>query len=188
MSHLLWLEDFNEPPPQLALPEPEPDPDPLPEPIPDPRMEGWHEGFIAGHRQALLEVAQRRQPITASLIQRLEQLDVQLAEIAANSAAQMGGLLIEMLAKAAPEEWDAAVREKLGKVIEAVLPSFHLEPSLHVHTPLGIIGFQDLPGFAKTLESLEDTDWAVTLHWDVQKPPDAVLPDLRAAIGDQPLG
>jgi hypothetical protein len=188
MSPLPWLEDFNDPPPQRALPEPEPEPDPLPEPIPDPRLEGWHEGFIAGHRQAILEAGQRRPPIAAALIQRLEQLDTQLQEIAANSAAQMGGLLIEMLAKAAPETWDAALREKLGQVIEAVLPSFHLEPALRLHTPLGFVGFRDLPGFAKTLESLDDTDWAVTLHWDVEKPPDAVLPDLRAAIGDQPLG
>ncbi len=190
MSHLLWLEDFNEPPPRLALPEPEPEPEPLPEPIPDPRLEGWHEGFIAGHRQAMLEAARRKQSITEALIQGLDHLDTQLEEIAANSAAQIGGLLIDMLARAVPETWDAAVRETLGRVIDAVLPSFYLEPSLRLHTPDGLVRFRDLPGFAKALETLEATDWAITLHWDVAKLPEAILPDLQAAIasGDQVPG
>lgn len=185
MPPALWLEDFNDPPPQLALPEPEPEPDPLPEPIQDPRLEGWHEGFMAGYRMAMLEAEQRGASQGAELIRRLDVLETSLEEIAANSAAQIGLLLIDMLQHAVPDEWPHSFKERLAKVVEAVRPSFHLDPKLHLHLdPLGQLDFRDLPGLARRLETLEATDWAVTIHWDVARVPEAALPELSAAIAE----
>jgi hypothetical protein len=186
MPPALWLEDFNDPPPQLALPEPEPERDPLPEPIPDPRLEGWHEGFIAGQRQAMLEVEQRKPSLTAELTQRLQDLETRLEDIAADAAAQMGGLLIDMLQRAAPDDAPQAFKERLADVVEAVRPSFYLDPKLMLHLdPPGQIDFRDLAAFASRLETLEATDWAVTIHWNVEKPPETVLPALSAAIAGE---
>jgi hypothetical protein len=186
MPPALWLEDFNDPAPQLALSEPEPEPDPLPQPIPDPRLEGWHEGFIAGHRQAMLEVEQRKLSLTAELTQRLQDLEPRLEDIAADSAAQMGGLLIDMLQRAVPDDWPQSFKERLADVIDAVRPSFYLDPKLTLHfNPPGQIDFRDLPGFARRLETLEATDWAVTIHWDVEKLPETVLPELITAVAGE---
>ncbi|HVY16644.1 MAG TPA: hypothetical protein VHB27_15575 [Rhodopila sp.] len=186
MPQTLWLEDFNDPPPHLALPEPEPEPDPLPEPVSDPRLEGWHEGFIAGHRRAIREVEQRKPALTEQLIGRLRDLETKLEAIAADSAAQMGGLLVDMLRHAVPEDWPDTVKDRLAQVIEAVRPSFYLDPKLFLHldTP-GQLDFADLPGFARRLETLETTDWAVTIRWDVEKLPETVLPALRAAVAGE---
>jgi hypothetical protein len=191
MPPALWLEDFNDPPPQLALPEPEPEPEPLPEPIPDPRMEGWHEGFMVGYRQAMLEVEQRKPSLTADLTQCLLDLETRLADIAAESAAQMGGLLVDMLQRAAPDDWPHSFHNRLAEVVEAVRPSFYLDPKLLLHLdPPALLDFRDLPGFARRLDTLEATDWAVTIHWDVEKPPERVLPELTAAVAgeDQAAG
>lgn len=181
MASLLWLDDFNDPPPQLALPEPEEDPTP-PEPPTDLRLEGWREGYAAGHRQALLQAQRGNPALIAALNQRLDDLDSRLDQIAADSAAQVGGLLIAMLIQAVPEEWPSGIKDNLSTVIEAVRPSFHLDPRLHLHHDTQTeIGIRDLPSLLAALEDIQATDWAISLRWDTRQPPEAALPALREA-------
>ncbi len=181
MASLLWLDDFNDPPPQLAIPEPEEEPA-TPEPPTDLRLEGWREGYSAGHRQAMLQAQRGNPALIAALNRRLDDLDSRLDQIAADSAAQIGDLLIAMLIQAAPEQWSADIKGNLATVIEAVRPSFHLAPKLHVHHDTQTeIGIRDLPGLLTALEDIQTTDWAISLHWDTKQPPEAALPALRKA-------
>jgi hypothetical protein len=181
MASLLWLDDFNDPPPRLALPEPEEDLPP-PEPPADPRLEGWREGYAAGHRQAMLQAQRGNAALIAALNKRLDALDARLDQIAADSAAQIGDLLIAMLIQATPEAWHAEIKTNLQTVIEAVRPSFHLDPKLHVHHDAETeIGLRELPALLKALEDIQATDWAISLRWDTKQPPKAALPALRNA-------
>lgn len=181
MASLQWLDDFNDPPPQRALPEPEEDPTP-PEPSADPRSEGWQEGYAAGHRQAMLQARRGNAALIAAMNKRLDELDSRLDQIAANSATQIGDLLIAMLIQAVPEEWPAAIKANVATVINAVRPSFYLDPRLHLHHDAPAeIGLRDLPALLTALEDIQATDWAISLRWDTQQPPEAALPALRDA-------
>jgi hypothetical protein len=182
MASLQWLDDFNDPPPQLALPEPEAESDTPPEPSADLRLEGWQEGYAAGHRQAMLQARQGSATLIAALNERLDELDSRLEQIAADSATQIGGLLIDMLIQALPDGAPGDFRTGLAAVIEAVRPSFHLDPRLHLHTDTPAeIGLRDLPGLVKALDDIQSTEWAVSLRWDTKQPPAAALPALSAA-------
>jgi hypothetical protein len=181
MASLQWLDDFNDPPPQRALPEPEEDLPP-PEPPADPRLEGWQEGYAAGHRQAMLQAQRGNVALIAALNQRLDDLDTRLDQIAADSAAQIGDLLIAMLIQAVPDDWPGDIKANVATVIEAVRPSFHLDPRLHLHHDAQAdIGIRDLPALLTALEDIQATDWAISLHWDTRQPPEAALPALRQA-------
>lgn len=183
MLALPWLEDFNDPPPQAALPPPEaapPEPEQA-EPTPDPRLEGWQEGYLAGHRQAMLQAAQANPPLTEELCRRITDLEGQLEAIAAQSSAQMGELLIDMLAHVVPDDWEEPVRAKLAAVIAAVKPSFWLAPRLRLHLdPPVDVALRDLPALARLLDEAHATDLAVTLRWDTGETPQAAL---REALG-----
>lgn len=183
MASLQWLDDFNDPPPQLALPESEAEPDTPPEPPIDPRLEGWQEGYAAGHRQAMLQARRGNAALIAALNQRLAELDSRLEQIAADSATQIGGLLIDMLIQALPDDAPGDFRTGLAAVIEAVRPSFHLDPRLHLHADAPAeIGLRDLPGLVKALEDMQTTDWTVSLRWDTKQPATAALPALSATV------
>lgn len=181
MKFLSWLEDFNE-----YAPEPEPAEPEIQEelpPDPDPRQEGWTEGFIAGWNQAMESARPEASPATIELIHRIEQLETQLRDIAALSAAQMGELVIDMLARAVPPDWPQPVAERLGKVIEAVRPAFWLDPKLHLHGEVpGELGFHDLPGFARAIEQMQESAWPVTIQWDTQANPEQMTEALREAL------
>ena len=189
MASLQWLDDFNDPPPQLALPEPEEDPTP-PEPPTDLRLEGWQEGYATGHRQAMLQAQRGNIALIAALNERLDDLDASLDRIAADSAAQIGDLLIAMLIQAVPETWPGDIKANLETVIEAVRPSFYLNPKLHLHhdSPAEI-GTRDLPALLTALEDIQATDWAISLRWDTRQRPEAALPALqKAAASAQAAG
>ncbi len=188
MASLLWLDDFNDPPPQLALAEPEEEPAP-PEPPADPRLEGWREGYAAGHRQAMLRAQSGNPALIAALNRRLDDLDSRLDQYDADSAAQIGDLLIAILIQAVPEEWPGDIKGNLATVIEAVRPSFYLNPKLHLHHDTQTeIGIHDLPGLLTALEDIQTTDWAISLRWDTRQPPEAALPALRKAAASAQAG
>jgi hypothetical protein len=185
MTTLPWLEDFNDQPPQADAPQPELDPAPITEAEPDPRLEGWQEGFIAGHRQAMLQRAQDKPALTAVLCEQITKLQDKLDGIAENAAAQISELLVEMLAASIPPDWPEPMQARLADVIAAVKPSFWLDPKLHIRLdPPALISLQDLPALASHLDTWQETDWAVAWHWDTGHSPDATRTALQAALRD----
>jgi hypothetical protein len=94
-----------------------------------------------------------------------------------------------MLIQAVPEEWPGDIKGNLATVIEAVRPSFYLAPKLHLHHDTqSEIGIRDLPGLLTALEDIQTTDWAISLRWDTQQPPEAALPALRKAAASAQAG
>lgn len=182
MRALTWLEDFNEYPPETEPAEAAPPEDQPHEP--DPRVEAWTEGFHAGWRQAM-ETAANSQPgmAAADLIRHIEAVHADLDQIAARSAAQMGALLIDMLARVLPEDWPKSAAERLPKVIEAVRPAFHLNPVLFLHTdPPGQLAFHDLPGLVRLADETRKTEFPVTIAWSTHAEPSQLVDALKQAL------
>ena len=187
MRPLLWLEDFNDrpsdPPPVEQQAEDAIDPDPEPEILPDPCAEAWSDGFLAGSR---LNQQNAREPVhgfAADLGRRLAEIEERLEAVADNAALAMGGLLVDMLAAALPDNWPAEVADRLHGIAEAIRPVFALDPMLQVHTdPPGEIAYRDLPGFYKVLEASQASDWPLGTRWDTQDTPKHVADKLKAAI------
>jgi hypothetical protein len=156
MHRLPWFQDFNDrvTPSESAAEEPPPPPE---EPA-DRRLEAWTEGFLAGCRAS---ASAHSRDVAAELKRQVAEIERSLAMIADQSAATMGGLLIDMLAASAPPGWPA---DRLGAVVEVIRPIFELEPRLHIQSrEPGAVSFRDLPALYRALES---GDWDLTLRWD----------------------
>ncbi len=187
MRPLLWLEDFNDRAPELPPAEQQAedvtDPDLEPDVQPDPCAEAWSDGFLAGSRLNQQNTQEPGQGFALDLSRRLAEVEKKLEAIADNAAVAVGGLLIDMLAAALPDDWPATVAERLHGIAEAIRPVFSLEPMLQIHTdPPGEIAYRDLPGFYKILEASQASDWPLGTRWQVQAAPDQITDTLRAAI------
>ena len=187
MRPLLWLEDFNDRPPDPSPVEQQAEdvmePGPEPEVLPDPCAEAWSDGFLAGSRLNQQNTREPVQGFAADLGQRLAEIEEKLEAIANNAAVTMAGLLVDMLAAALPDDWPAAVADRLHGITEAIRPVFSLAPMLEVHTdPPGEIAYQDLPGFYKILEASQASDWPLGIRWQVQTTPEQITDKLKAAI------
>ena len=187
MRPLLWLEDFNERPPEpppveheaedVAHLEPEPDAQP------DPCAEAWSDGFLAGSRLNQQNAHEPGQRFAVDLSRRLAEIEEKLEAVANNSAVAMGGLLIDILTAALPDDWPASVAERLHAITEAIRPVFSLDPMLQIRTdPPGEIAYRDLPGFYKILESSQASDWPLDTRWQPQATPRQITDTLKAAI------
>jgi hypothetical protein len=174
MRRLPWLEDFNTHRPH-AEPAAEAPP-PLPQDEPDPRLEAWTEGFLAGCRAARADAARLSQDVAADLTRRVAAIEQDLAAMADQSAATIGGLLIDVLAAALPPDWPAA---RLAPIVEAIRPIFDLEPRLHIRPKQpGEASFRDLPALYKALDA---GDWDLATRWH-QAASDSDPPGLTARI------
>lgn len=169
MRRLLWLEDFNE---RGAAPAPEEEQEvtdieqPAPPPPPDPRREAWVEGFMAGCRRNQHNSTHESQALAADLTRRLSDMEQRLEELANESATLVGGLLIDMLLAALPDDWPFGVAEKLREVIEAVRPVFALDPKLQINAdPPAELAFRDLPGFYRALQDSPAIEWPLGIRW-----------------------
>ena len=186
MRALLWLEDFNDQPsdphPVEQHAEDVTQPNPEPEDVsPDPFAEAWSDGFLAGSR--LNQPHEPGQGFAADLSRRLAEMEEKLETIANNSAVAMGGLLIDLLAAALPQDWPADIADRLHAITEAIRPVFSLDPMLQIHTdPPGEIAYRDLPGFYKTLEASQASEWPLGTRWQAQATPEQVTGKLQAAI------
>jgi hypothetical protein len=158
MARLPWFEDFNDHAPRpAAVAE---DPSPPPADLPDPRMDGWTEGFLAGYRAAGADAAGQARDVAAELTRRVAAIEDSLNAIADQSAATMGGLLLDILAAALPAGNPA---DGLAGIVAAIRPIFALEPRLHVSPAApGEVSFRDLPAFYRAMEA---GDWELALRW-----------------------
>nr|WP_294550250.1 hypothetical protein [uncultured Rhodopila sp.] len=167
MARPPWFEDFNDHAPRpAAVAEDPPSP---PGDLPDPRMEGWTEGFLAGCRAGSAGAAGQARDVAAELTQRVAAIEDSLNAIANQSAATMGGLLLDILAAvlppAAPADRleEAAPADRLEEIVAAIRPIFALEPRLHVSPAVpGEVSFRDLPAFYRAMEA---GDWELALRW-----------------------
>jgi hypothetical protein len=158
MARLPWFEDFNDHAPRpTAMAE---DPPPPPLELPDPRMEGWTEGFLAGCRASNAATAGQARTVAAELTQRVAAIEASLNAMADQSAATMGGLLLDILGAALPPGHPA---DGLYEIVKAIKPIFELEPRLRI-TPAvpGEVSFRDLPAFYRAMEA---GDWELALRW-----------------------
>jgi hypothetical protein len=158
MARLPWFEDFND---HAARPEAvAEDPPPPPDDPPDPRVEAWTEGFLAGCRASRANAAGEVREVAAELTQRVAAIEQSLGAMADQSAATMGGLLLDILAAALPAGGPA---HRLEEVVAAIRPIFALEPRLHV-TPAvpGEVAFRDLPALYLAMEA---GDWELAVRW-----------------------
>lgn len=187
MRPLLWLEDFNdrapEPPPAEQPAEDLADPDPEPDVQPDPCAEAWSDGFLAGSRLNQQNTQEPAQGFAVDLTRRLAEVEKALEAIANNAAVAMGGLLIDMLAAALPDDWPPSVADRLHGITETIRPLFAVEPRLQIQTdPPGEIAYRDLPGFYKFLEASQSSDWPLGTRWQAQATPQQVADKLKAII------
>lgn len=187
MRPLLWLEDFNdrapEPPPAEQPAEDIADPDPEPDVLPDPCAEAWSDGFLAGSRLNQQNTQEPGQSFAQDLTRRLAEVERKLQAIADDAAVTMGGLLVDMLAAALPDDWPGAVADRLHGITEAIRPVFSLEPMLQIQTdPPGEIAYRDIPGFYKVLQASQASDWPLGTRWQAGATPDQVAGKLKAAI------
>jgi hypothetical protein len=174
MRRLPWLEDFNTRRPHADPPAEAPSLPPQDEP--DPRLDAWTEGFLAGCRAARADAARLNQDIAADLARRVAAIEHDLVAMVDQSAATVGGLLIDILAAALPSDWPAA---RLGPIVEAIRPVFDLEPRLHIcpRQP-GEASFRTLPALYKALDA---GDWDLAARWH-QAASDSDPSDLAARI------
>ncbi|MFL5287492.1 MAG: hypothetical protein ACJ8AW_42585 [Rhodopila sp.] len=157
MRRLPWLADFNT---HLHADPAAEAPPPPPQDEPDPRIEAWHEGFLAGYRAARADTVRHSQHIADTLTRRIAAIEQDLAAAADKSAATIGGLLIDILAAALPPGWSAT---RLQPITDAIRPIFDLEPRLHLCPKQpGGTPFRDLPALYAALES---GDWDLALRW-----------------------
>jgi hypothetical protein len=179
MRRLPWFEDFND---YAARPEAvAEDPPPPPDAPPDPRLEGWTEGFLAGCRASSAAAAGKTRDAAAELMQRVAAIEASLTAIADQSAATMGGLLLDIFATALPPGCPA---DRLGEIVAAIKPIFALEPRLHISPAVpGEVSFRDLPAFYRAMEA---GDWELALRWhqpgaDID--PAGIAAAIRRAMG-----
>jgi len=158
MARQPWFEDFNDHatrPEAVAEEAPQP-----PDNLPDPRMEGWTEGFMAGCRAASANAAGRPREVAAELTRRVAAVEACLAAIADQSAATMGGLLLDILTAALPPGCPA---DRLEEIVAAIRPIFALEPRLPISPAVpGEVAFRDLPAFYRAMDA---GDWELALRW-----------------------
>jgi hypothetical protein len=188
MRSLHWLEDFNDRPP-----EPPPSAEDLQGdlfeaadtlPPPDPVAEAWNEGFLAGCRAGLRNARDDRGDALAELRRRVAAIEDRLQAIADQAAADIGGLLIDMLRHALPEDCPASVQERLNEAVEAVRPMFVIGPKFRIATePPGEIAFHDLAGLYKVLEASHPPEWPVGVSWTTGGDAGKGIAALKAAIG-----
>ena len=183
-----WLEDFNDRPPVEEPPEPDPQAeaiDPDAPPPADPVADAWKDGFLAGCRINMRNARDDGRDVLRDLARRLAEIEKKLQATADQSAGEMGRLLIDMLRHALPEDCPQAVLDRLQAAVEAVRPVFTLEPRLHVGTePPGEIGFRDLPGLYRVLETSYPPEWPIGVSWGTAGNPRQSIDVLRSAIGD----
>jgi hypothetical protein len=173
MRRLPWLEDFNT---HLHADPAAEAPPPPPQGEPDPGIEAWHEGFLAGYRAARADTARHSQDIAANLTCRITVIEQDLVAMADQSAATIGGLLIDILAAALPPDWPAP---RLPSITDAIRPIFDLEPRLHLGPKQpGEMSFRALPALYAALDS---GDWDLVLRWH-QAAADVNPADLAARI------
>ncbi len=187
MHPLLWLEDFNDlPPDPPPVEQPDEDvvyPDPEPEILIDPCAEAWSDGFLAGSRLNQQNTREPVQSFAIDLSKRLDEIEKKLEAIADNSAVTMGGLLIDILTAALPDDWPSTVADRLQDITKAIRPVFSLEPMLEIHTdPPGEISYRDIPGLYKILEASQASDWPLDARWQAQTTPEQITGKLKAAL------
>jgi hypothetical protein len=157
------------------------DPPPPPVDLPDPRMEGWTEGFLAGCRANSAGAPGQARDVAAELTKRVAAIEDRLDAIADQSAATMGGLLLDILAAVLPAHRPA---DGLDEIINAIKPIFALEPRLRISPAVpGEVSFRDLPAFYRAMEA---GDWELALCWHqpgADIAPDEMAAAIRRAIG-----
>jgi hypothetical protein len=121
------------------------------------------------------------------MAERLAEIEEKLQAMANQSAAIMGGLLIDMLTEALPQDWPDALTDRVQAVSKAIRPVFTLDPKLQISIepmgePMGEIAFRDLPGFYKALETSQPADLPLGLRWPPTADPKEIIDDLKAAI------
>jgi len=169
-----WFEDFNDraAQPETAIEAPPPPVDDRP----DPRVEAWTEGFLAGCRASHASAAHESRDFAAVLTRRVADIEGNLAAIADQSAATMGGLLIDMLTASLPPDWPA---DRLREIVAAIRPIFALEPRLQIRSDQpGEVSFRDLPGLYRAMEA---GDWELAVRWH-QAGADIDSADLAGAV------
>jgi hypothetical protein len=158
MTRLPWFEDFND---YAVAPAAAEDPPLPPDDTPDPRIEAWTEGFLAGCRAARADTGHQSRAVAAELSRRVAGIEDNLAAIADQSAATMGGLLLDLLAASAPPGLPA---ERLAEIVAAIRPIFALEPRLHISPAVpGEVSFHDLLAIYTDLGS-GDCELAIRWH------------------------
>lgn len=187
MLPIPWLEDFNDRPPvppaaadalQGGLLD-----EPAVPPPPDPVAEAWNEGYLAGCRSAMRNARDDSRDLLAELCRRVAEIEERIQAIADQEAADMGGLLVDMLRHALPEDCPEPVLERLNAAIEAVRPVFVVNPKLRVATePPGEVAFRDLPGLYRVLEDSHPPEWPIGVSWKTDGTPAACIGVLNAAI------
>jgi hypothetical protein len=158
MRRLPWFEDFND---HAARPEAvAEDPPPPTETPSDPLKDAWTEGFLAGCRATSAGAAHLHHDVAATFTRRVTEMAQELAAMADQSAATMGGLLIDILATAVPPGPPA---DKLNDIVAAIRPIFALEPRLHVRPgKAGEVKLHDLPALYKAMDA---GDWELAVRW-----------------------
>lgn len=156
MARLPWFEDFNDyavRPPAAAEDPPAP-----PDEAPDPRAEAWTEGFLAGCQSTLASTGRQSHAMAAEITRRVVEIEDNLAAMADQSAATMGGLLLDLLLAS-----DSRA-DRLEQIVAAIRPIFALEPRLHISPAVpGEVSFRDLPALCAAIETGEG-ELAVRWH------------------------
>jgi len=178
MPRVPWFEDFNDraAPAETTIEAPPP---PADDP-PDPHIETWTEGFLAGFRASQASAVRESRDVAAALTKRVADIEENLAAMADQSAATMGGLLIDMLTASLPPDWPLDwPADRLREIVAAIRPIFALEPRLQFSSAQpGEVSFRDLPGLYRVVEA---GDWELAVRWH-QAGADIASADLVSAV------